>query len=65
LVKSIPDDSDFTILKAALEYIDFDTEQVVGDDTFTILAPTNAAFAGLLGTLGVSSLEELSPVLVA
>jgi uncharacterized surface protein with fasciclin (FAS1) repeats len=53
------------MLKAALEYIDFNTEQVVGDDTFTILAPTNAAFAGLLNTLGVSSLEELSPVLVA
>jgi uncharacterized surface protein with fasciclin (FAS1) repeats len=38
---------------------------LIGDQPFTILAPNDDAFVALLGALGVESLSEISPMLVA
>ncbi len=52
-------DPDFSILVAALNKAGL-AGTLQGDGPFTVFAPTNAAFAGLLADLGISSLDDLS-----
>lgn len=60
--KSIVDlakgNADLTILVDALVRADLATT-LEGNGPFTVLAPTNAAFTSLLGTLGASSLNDI------
>jgi len=59
LVESIPDDSDFSYLKAALQYVEFDSETVLNNQPFTLLAPTNEALAQLFPNIGTNGLASL------
>lgn len=65
LIESIPDDSHFSSLKSALKYIEFNTEEAVSGQPFTILAPNNDAFTKFFDSLGIGSLSEIDPTLVA
>jgi transforming growth factor-beta-induced protein len=52
-------DPNFSILVAALNKAGL-ANTLQGAGPFTVFAPTNAAFAGLLADLGISSLDDLS-----
>jgi len=51
--------SKFKTLRAALDYTGL--TEVVSENRFTVLAPTDDAFADLLEALGIESLYELTP----
>eukprot|EP01029_Cantina_marsupialis_P001888 TRINITY_DN117183_c0_g2_i3.p1 TRINITY_DN117183_c0_g2~~TRINITY_DN117183_c0_g2_i3.p1 ORF type:complete len:593 (-),score=79.40 TRINITY_DN117183_c0_g2_i3:912-2690(-) len=51
--------SDFTSLVAALSKADL-VETLDSEGTFTVFAPTNAAFEDLFNTLGISGIDDIS-----
>lgn len=53
------DPAEFTVLLTALETADLDTA-LAGEGPFTVFAPTDAAFATLLGELGATAEELLA-----
>jgi uncharacterized surface protein with fasciclin (FAS1) repeats len=54
-----PDDDEFDLLCAALEFTNLDAILDNHGDTYTVFAPTNKAFTELLGNDVASALQDL------